>query len=399
MKNELKEDLKKAKTIVREIGTVQEAMKKAYAEEQKLMQDYLDNAKEQLIKISENIPGYLLEKKEKSFKVELSQSETEEYLRQTGLEKDLLKSVIKKIEKTRQTESEKSKKETYKKPGFFTKISGRLFSPFALKIAKKDFFQNISTSLRKANMPYLIATYISIALLASITALFASLILSAVLSMIIGPYIWLAVIIIPAATFFIVLFYPLSEMSSIQNKIDDELPFAAMHMAAIASSGVEPSKVFTILASSEEYPSIKKEMRKIVNMINFYGYDLSTALKITAKTTSSNRLSELLNGLAATITGGGELKDYLEKIASDSLLDYKLRRKKFITVSETYADIYTGLLIAAPLMFMLILVLMNVVTGNIGGMSSTTIALIGIGAIALLNIGFLIFLEVSQPTG
>jgi len=397
--NNLREELKRAKKIVIEMGTVQEAMKKAYAEEQKLMQDYLDNAKEQLIIISENIPGYLLEKKEARLNVELSSPEASEYLRQTGLEKSLLKSVIKKIEKARVTELEKEKKETYKNLGFFTRTSGRLFSRFSLKMAKREFFQNISTSLRKANMPYLIATYISIALLSSIIALFMSLVLAAAFSTIIGGYAWLAVPTIPIATFFIILFYPLSEISSMQGKIDDELPFAAMHMAAIASSGVEPSKIFNILASSEEYPTIKKEMRKIVNMINFYGYDLSTALKITAKTTSSNRLSEMLNGLSATITGGGELKDYLEKIAADSLLDYKLRRKKFITTSETYSDIYTGLLIAAPLMFMLILVLMNVVTGNIAGMSSTTIAMIGIGAIVLLNIGFLIFLEVSQPTG
>jgi hypothetical protein len=79
-------------------------------------------------------------------------------------------------------------------------------------------------------------------------------------------------------------------------------------------------------------------------------------------------------------------------------MDYKLRRKRFTTISETYADIYTGLLIAAPLIFMLILVLMNVLGGGIAGMTTSTVALIGIGALVVLNIGFLIFLQISQPT-
>ena len=399
MIEELKNELKKAKIIINEISAIQEAIKKVSANEQKLMQDYLDSAREQLKEISRNIPSRLAERKKKNLKVELSPSEEKEYMKDTGIEKDVLRQARKKIEKTRKMEIEKARIGAYRKTGFFVGISSKLFSPLALKISKRSFFQSINNSLRKANMPYLISTYVSVAILAALISLFVSLFLSVPLSAMIGTLAFLIVLIVPLATFFIFLFYPLSEISSISADIDDELPFAAMHMAAIASSGVEPSKVFSILAASPEYPSIRKEMRKIVNMINFYGYDLTTALKVTAKTTSSIRLSELLNGMAGTITGGGDLKSYLEKIAADSLIDYKLRRRKFITVSETYADIYTGLLIAAPLMFMLILVLMNVVTGNIAGMSSTTIALIGIGAIALLNVGFLIFLEVSQPKG
>jgi len=390
---ELKDELKKARNLVKEIEIVRDEIKTSSNEEKKFLQDYLDYARIELKKISANIPDYVHERKITG-KIALSSSEKKLYLEETGIDKDALKSARKKIEGVRKREKETAE---YQKPGFFTKSASKIFSPLSLKIEKGNFFQGIKSSLRKANMPYLLSTYISAAILSTLIVLIISILLFSPLFVIMGAYAIAVLIAAPLLTFFGVLFYPLSEISTIRTKIDDELPFATMHMSAIASSGVEPSKVFSILASSPEYPNIRKEMRKIVNMLNFYGYDLSTALKTTARTTSSQKLAELLGGMSSTIMGGGDLKNYLERIATDSLLDYKLKRKRFITIAETYADIYTGLLIAAPLMFMLILVLMNVVTGNIGGLSSTTISILGIGAIIVLNIGFLIFLQISQP--
>jgi flagellar protein FlaJ len=394
MNIELRKNLEKMKSLVMEIENVQNEMQKAKNEEKKLMADFIENAKSELKKLSSEIPSLLVEKK-KINRIELKGSEKRKYLAETGIEEDALTMARKKIEKRKIMEIEKLGKATYTMPGIFTKLSSRLFSSPALKITKSAIFQDINRSLRKANMPYLISTYISIALLVSLISFFFSIFAAIALFTFIGYFSIAIVIVVPLLVFIIIMVYPASEISSIKNKIDDELPFVTMHMSAISSSGVEPSKVFSILAA---YPAVKKEMRKITNMINFYGYDLTTALRTTAKTTSSERLAELLNGISSTISGGGELRNYLDKIAADSLLDYKLRRKRFMAISETYADIYTGLLIAAPLMFMLILVLMNVITGNIAGMSTTSVASIGIGAIIVMNIGFLIFLEISQPS-
>ena len=393
--NEIKYDLEKAKSLIKEIETISEAIKTAQNDEKELMKNFLSAAKDELKRISSSIPDLVAERFER--KMTLSSGEKKKYLLDVGIESEALKEARKKIEKRKIIEIEKAKKETYKKPEFFMRASSRLFSRIALGVANWEIFKEVNRSLRKANMPYLVSTYVSIALFAALISFFIAALASIILFSYIGVYAILVAVLTPLLIFIIILFYPLNEISSAKVKIDDELPFAVMHMSPIASSGVEPSRVFSILAVSPEYPYIRKEVRKIVNMINFYGYDLTSALKAAAKTTSSDRLSELLGGISATISGGGNLRDYLDKIAADSLLDYKLRRKRFTTVSETYADIYTGLLIAAPLMFMLILVLMNVITGGIGGMSTSTIAMIGIGAIIALNIGFLVFLQVSQP--
>ena len=134
-----------------------------------------------------------------------------------------------------------------------------------------------------------------------------------------------------------------------------------------------------------------------MNQINLYGYDLVTALKNIAKSTSNQKLAGLLNGIATNIVSGGDLKAYLDKRSSDSLLDYKLARKKYSSMAETSMDIYIGILVAAPLILMVLLILMNV-TGFGFGMSMSTLTMILIGGIALLNVGFLMFLQIKQPS-
>lgn len=323
----------------------------------------------------------------------------EEFLKALDIESELLKDVKRRFSKLK-AKPDAKEEQYYKEVGAYTKMANSIFSGMSINLSKSETFKPISLSLKKANMPYLLSSYLSMAFFGVMISFIAMIVLAPMMifsEMVPAPYAILSIFLVPLFVLIVFLSYPSSEASSIKSKINDELPFAVMHMSAIAGSGIEPSKVFEILASSNEYPALRKEMMKIVNQINFYGYNLVNALRSTAKTSSNPRFSDILNGISTTISSGGDLKEYLTKIAADTLLDYKLRRKRFTTISETYADIYTGLLVAAPLMFMLILVLMNVIGGGIGGMSSSTVAIIGIGVLIVVNIGFLVFLQFSQP--
>jgi flagellar protein FlaJ len=204
-------------------------------------------------------------------------------------------------------------------------------------------------------------------------------------------------LLFPVIVFISFYSYPSSRISGSKQEIENELPFATVHMSAIAGSGVAPSKIFHILAISKEYKNIAKEARKIVNQMNIYGYDLTTALRNVANITPNKKFAELLNGISATITSGGKLSNYLNEKAKDLLLNYKLSREKYATTIGMYADIYTALLIAAPLIFMLILVIVSSLGTGIGGFSIATLSTIGIVVIAFLNILFLIFLQLTQP--
>lgn len=348
--------------------------------------------------------------------VVLNKEDKEKFTQELRIEADIMK----KIKETGRGKKSESKDNSYKKPNYYITLSSRLFSNVSYKLANNpDISQSLNLNLKKANMYYLPSTYLSITLLSMLIAFAFSLIIALVysffnISMTAAMYptfkfnglnglalrllknIGLAVLV-PLGVFVIALTYPQTQATSVSNRIEDELPFAIMHMSSIAGSGVEPKKVFEILAKSPEYPSISNEIKKVMNQINLYGYDLVTALKNIAKSTSNAKLAGLLNGIATNIVSGGDLKAYLDKRSSDSLLDYKLSRKKYSAMAETSMDIYIGILVAAPLILMVLLILMNV-TGFGFGLSMSTLTMILIGGIALLNVGFLMFLQIKQPS-
>ena len=168
-------------------------------------------------------------------------------------------------------------------------------------------------------------------------------------------------------------------------------------MSAVAGSGAQPISIFELIADSKEYPELRKEIKKILNYTNLFGYNLTNALRNVAATTPSKELKELLNGMISTIETGGDLKDYLKEKAADTLNTYKLDRKKQVEALSTYSEVYTALLIASPLLLLITFAIINSIGGKIAGLPVTTAAWIGILVfLPMLNIGFMIFVSSSQ---
>ena len=279
----------------------------------------------------------------------------------------------------------------------FAKISNRVFSKVSGKIAPK--FDEMADDLKKANIRFLTSTYISMALFASSILFVLSIIIFSILfafSIFSISYVW-TVIVLPVLSLVIFYFYPSSEKKSVQNEISYELPFVTIHMAAIAGSDIEPTKIFKIIASSSEYPAIAKEITKVTNQVEIYGYDLVTALKNVARRTSNKRLAELFSGLATNISSGGELKSYLEKKAENFLTDYRLEREQYSDLAGTFMDIYISILIAAPLVLMMMFIVMNVSGLNIAGLGPDLLLPLSIGLVVIINIIFIFVVNIKQP--
>jgi len=204
-------------------------------------------------------------------------------------------------------------------------------------------------------------------------------------------------IVITIGIFFFMYNYPSSEKKNNAKRIEQELPFAVIHMSAVAGSGIEPVQIFKIIGLSKEYPFLRIEIRKVMNQINIYGYDLVTALNNVQKNTSSQKLSELFTGIGTTISSGGNLSDFFAKRAETLLTDYRLEREKYTKVAETFMDIYISVVIAAPMILMLVVVMMSLSGLNMP-FTPGEINLITIAAIALINLIFLMFLKFKQPT-
>jgi len=326
-------------------------------------------------------------------------------LKPTQLEKETLKRIRKKNEKV------ETKKE--KKPSKYIRLANLWFSDYSEKIINKKTFQDLERDLIKANLQFTSRSYISVIFLTTLLAFFVGIIIALFfLFFSIGanlPIITMAtegfasrwwksliiVIISPIATFIMVYLYPSLEKSSAERRIEEELPFATIHMSAISGSMIDPSKIFDIIISTHEYSALEKEFKKLINEINIYGYDLVSALRNSAYNSPSKKLSELFNGLATTINSGGYLPEFFEKRSQTLLFENTLEQEKKTKAAETFMDIYISLVVAAPMILMILLIMMKI-SGLGIAMSTSTITIIMVLVVTMINIVFLTFLQLKK---
>jgi Flp pilus assembly protein TadB len=428
----LKEIISKEKKMFRELNSLETYLKKAETGEKKMISSQIKLIKNALKKTNDEIPS-VLEKisliknlnqekiKEEAPKINekntfikeplniISPSIEERYslksLRPTRLEGETLKRMKKKIGKI------EIKKE--KKPSVYIQLANRWFSKLSEKIINEKTFQDLERDLIKANLQFTPRNYISVIFLTTCIAFFAGIVIGIfflffkigatlpIITMATGEFtsrLWKSLLIValsPILTFIVMYIYPNLEKSSTETKIEEELPFATIHMSAISGSMIDPSKIFDIIISTYEYPYLEKEFKKLLNEINLYGYDLVSALRNSAYNSPSKKLSELFNGLATTINSGGYLPEFFDKRAQTLLFEDRLEREKKTKSAETFMDIYISLVIAAPMILMILLMMMKI-SGLGISMSTSMITVIMILVVTVINIVFLTFLQLKK---
>lgn len=360
-------------------------------------------------KTNTNLEQITFKRKDSEIKVSLQSKDKEKFLRELSISESL-------VQKLKRRESKDQEKyEEFKAARGYLKMSNRFFQTTALNYIKKGYFKTLYLDIKKANLDMLFETYVSMMFFTSFLSIFVGIFLSIFLlffslgidlpfiTAYTGSYMirllevfWIP-FVLPFVVFFILYFYPSTEKNSIAKRIENELPFAVIHMSAISGSGIPPSEIFKIIGLSKEYPFLRKEIRKVLNQTNIYGYDLVTALGNTAQNTPSQKLAELFNGISTTINSGGDLSNFFEKRAETLLAGYRLEREKFTHTAETFMDIYISVVIATPMILLLLLVMISL-TGIDTGFSPNGLALLIIVLVAFVNILFLGFLQIKQPT-
>jgi flagellar protein FlaJ len=305
-------------------------------------------------------------------------------------------------------------KKKEKKPSLYVKIASSLFYDKSMSMIKKGKFYMLRRDLIRANMEFVPANYISLIFFTTIVSFFAAILVTVFFlffSLAASPPFIVSVedglgarflkvfwilFAVPAGVILLGYFYPSMEKKSVESKINQELPFATIHMSSISNSMIEPSKIFSIIISTGEYPHLEKEFTKVFNEVNIYGYDLVTALREMAFNCPSRKLAELYNGMATTITSGGNLPEFFDKRAQALLFDHRIQMEKNSKAAETFMDIYISVVIAAPMILMLLLVMMKL-SGLGISLSTGMITLVMSLGVSALNVLFLFFLQLKQP--
>jgi flagellar protein FlaJ len=438
----LREIITKEKKMLEEINSLENYMKLAEPEEKKMILSQVKLIKETFKKTNEEIPLILeqinltknlnkkeeeneipkaieepniVEKKESALKNPINAINAKisnikkgyslKELKPTLLEKQTLRRIREKSKKV------KAPKE--KKPSKYINLANRIFSKLSDKIISDKTFQDLERDLIKANLQFTSRSYISVIFLTTCIAAFIGICLAIffmffnivnVLPIIvksteaIAERLWkliLIFILTPVLTFIIMYLYPGMEKSSTEMRIEDELPFATIHMSAISGSMIDPSKIFDIIISTHEYPYLEKEFKKLINEINLHGYDLVSALRNSAYNTPSKKLSELFNGLATTINSGGYLPEFFDKRSQTLLFENRLEQEKKTKAAETFMDIYISLVIAAPMILMILLMIMKISGLGISMSTSMITVIVGL-SVTMINIVFLTFLQLKK---
>ncbi|NOX71316.1 MAG: hypothetical protein GXO64_01300 [Candidatus Micrarchaeota archaeon] len=266
-------------------------------------------------------------------------------------------------------------------------------------------FEPLADHIRNANMEILVKAWISMSSMTAFIVFIATLAAVWAFGMMVSiePLYFVVLIIsmsvlTTSATLLLFYIYPIQKEDSRRKSIDNNLPFATIHMAAVASAGIPIDFMFALISNFKEYGEISTDAKLIMRNIKTFGMNYIDAIKDVEEKTPSSDFKSLLGGIVSTVQSGGDLVTYLNSMAEKALFDYKIKREKFVKTLSTYADIYTVLLVAAPLMMISLLATMSIIGGEIMGLGiSELMSLITWVVLPILNTVFILFIHITYP--
>ena len=284
-------------------------------------------------------------------------------------------------------------------------IANRFFGNLSLNLVKKypHFFDEMFVAMKSADFRILSKTYVSMMIFTSLLAAIVSVLLGLIIfsgSLMGVVNSFLGALLIMMAVFVGMYYYPQMVVGKKRSEMKADLPFVAVHMAAVAGSGAQPVSMFTLVLNAGEYKGLEPEIKKILNYVNLFGYDLTTSLRLVASTTPLRPFADLLSGIVTTLETGGDLKVYLDIKAKEIMQAYESERKQFTDTLATFSDIYIGISLAAPMMLFVLLTIINtpILGGKIGGITAGALATLGTFiVIPIMNVIFIILVDVIQP--
>jgi len=179
-------------------------------------------------------------------------------------------------------------------------------------------FKPMQAHIRNANIKILLKTWVCMLFMTGFLSYLFTIIVVLALNFVLALeemfliYLVFAPIMVASFSFMILYIYPIEREKSRMSNINNNLPFAVTHMAAIASAGIPPESMFKLLIRFKEYGEIAEESRNVVRNIKTFGMSSVNALKDAASKTPSQPFKELLMGITSTIETGGNHKQLLK---------------------------------------------------------------------------------------
>jgi flagellar protein FlaJ len=263
-----------------------------------------------------------------------------------------------------------------------------------------DYFDTLKTNLKKANIVVSVHEYVSTLIFFTFITFLIVLIIGSILitfAFLYSFYSFTLTVLISFMTsgfvFFLGYYYPSLKAKGIKARIDKSMPFAVFYMTTTASSGVNPIEIFKML--SLRGGVIGEEAKKIYTNVTTLGMNLTTALQKAATKTPSQSFADLLWGMMAIITTGGDLEEYLKDKTKILMNQYRRTLNDYAKQISLYTEIYITLITVGTLFF---IILIAMIAPLVGISILFLQAFLVFFFVPLISIGFIVLLKALSPT-
>ena len=180
-------------------------------------------------------------------------------------------------------------------------------------------------------------------------------------------------------------------------EIDATLPRTVAFVYALSRSGMAFPRVMDTLAENEAvYGEAATELSVAVREMNAFGTDVLTALRHTARRTPSDDLSEFSENLASVLGTGRSLSAFLNDQYDRYQEEAESKQQQYLELLSTFAEAYVTTLVAGPLFFITILVVIGLVLEDTLPLLSVVVYV----AVPLATFGFAVYVDsITQGIG
>jgi len=172
--------------------------------------------------------------------------------------------------------------------------------------------------------------------------------------------------VVVAGGWWFALYYPRSRARRRRRRIDLLLPQAISYLYALSAGGSDITQLLATLADEDDtYGEVAEEFDYITREMNYFGSDPLTAIRKARDLTPSENLETFLDDLVSTIESGGNTSTFLRAESEKYFEQSQESQESFVDQLATVAELYVGVAVVGPLMLIIVLLLINVVGGDL----------------------------------
>lgn len=245
------------------------------------------------------------------------------------------------------------------------------------------------------------SAYVAGMFLAALASAAAGLVAGGFIAYFLSTYLWvkavlpLGVALLAGSVALTVLyFYPKVRADSRKRKLNEEFPYVVGHMAVLAAAGMTPEGIFQSIAEEESNDVVNEEARMIVRDMSLLGMDLTASLEAERSRSPSESFAEFLDGFIAASSAGADIRAFLVRAAEGTMEDRRIKARQFGETVGVISEMYTILLVVAPLILIVMFSVMGIIAGSLGGIS--IILLIELVAFGLVPVGGIMVLVMAD---